>query len=366
MSEEPTNKAQPPQASGWAWLPSWNWRIWVGALLTTAWMLGGLIYVVAAGGWSFWDQDAATIGGFLEGFFAPLAFLWLVVGLFIQQAELAETRQEMRHSNALSAQQAEAIEASAHTARQQAVFLIADNVRRQTGNLLGVILANEGRVHESEMARHWAAHAAGDHEYFARLCLMREEALREENWGRMGKGAELFFGTEHHRSLSEEYIRSFRRLLRLAHACDWDDAIRATITQTPHGMVYASLLRFLPAELAWVALLDDPQGLEGPNIDPSGKWDVYVGGYADVECDGTAFHLSLAVEGDDVTGVAESSRGTTPVHDVAVSGRALFLRVEEPQLTLITATIDGDQMQGHIESTQGDTTPFTATRRSNG
>lgn len=344
-------------------VPNWNWRIWVGASVTAAWLLGGLIYILGAGGWGFWDQDAATIGGFLEGFFAPLAFLWLVVGLFIQQEELAETRSEMRQSNVLSAQQAEAIEASAHTARQQAVFLIAENVRRQTGNLLGVILANEGQIPEGEMARHWAAHAAGDHEYFPRLCVMRQDAFREENWGRIGSGAELFFGSELHRSLSEQYIRSFRRLLHLALECDWEDAIRATITDTPHGMVYSGLLRFLPAASAWETLLDDPQSVAGTNVDPSGDWGVYVEGFADVERDGTAFHLKLEVGDDGVSGTAESPRGVTPVHDVAVSGRALFLRVEQPYLTLITATMDGDRMRGHIESTQGDTTPFTATRR---
>lgn len=344
-------------------MPDWNWRIWVGVVSTAAWLLGGLIYILAAGGWGFWSQDAATIGGFLEGFFAPLAFLWLVVGLFIQQEELAETRNEMRQSNVLSAQQAEAIDASAHTARQQAVFLIAENVRRQTGNLLGVILSNEGQIPEGEMARHWAAHAAGDHECFPRLCVMRNDAFREENWGRIGTGAELFFGSEHHRSLTEEYIRSFRRLLHLALECDWEDAIRATITQTPHGMVYSSLLRLLPAQSAWATLIDDPHCVEGANANPSGDWGVYVDGFADGDRDGTAFHLKLTMEDDGVSGTAESSRGVTPVHDAAVSGRALFLRVEQPALTLITATMDGDRMQGHIESTEGDTTPFTAMRR---
>ena len=61
-------------------------------------------------GWTFSEQSAATISGFFEGFFAPLAFLWLVVGLFIRQTELARTRDEMHRTNVLAAQQAAAIE----------------------------------------------------------------------------------------------------------------------------------------------------------------------------------------------------------------------------------------------------------------
>ena len=70
----------------------------------------------------------------------------------------------MRESNLLSAQQAKAMEASALTARQQVFFLIADNVRRRTGNLLGVMLTsseNDLIADEEEIWQHWAAHSAG-------------------------------------------------------------------------------------------------------------------------------------------------------------------------------------------------------------
>ena len=42
-------------------------------------------------GWDrFISQPADALGGFLEGAFAPLAFLWLVVGFFLQQRQLME------------------------------------------------------------------------------------------------------------------------------------------------------------------------------------------------------------------------------------------------------------------------------------
>ena len=67
------------------YLPLLDWRIWCGSLVTVIWLTGGAVYVGMVPGWAFWHEGADTIGGFFEGFFAPLAFLWLVVGLFIQQ-----------------------------------------------------------------------------------------------------------------------------------------------------------------------------------------------------------------------------------------------------------------------------------------
>ena len=216
--------------------PDWDWRIWGSSLLTILWLGAGAAYLATAVGWSFWQAEVDDIGGFFEGFFAPLAFLWLVVGLFIQQKELARTRDEMERANVLSAQQAAAIEASALTARQQAFFLIAENVRRQTGNLLGAMLAsheNDLVGSAEELEEHLAAHAAGDFERFPRLFLNFDSALGEGNFGRVGADADFFFGSPFRASLSDEYIRSFRRLLRLARECDTGDTIRGTVTHAP-------------------------------------------------------------------------------------------------------------------------------------
>ena len=67
-----------------------DWRIWFGLVVTFFWIFGGAWYLF----YSFESNPdqaltLATIGSFLEGAFAPLAFLWLVLGLFIQQRELA-------------------------------------------------------------------------------------------------------------------------------------------------------------------------------------------------------------------------------------------------------------------------------------
>ena len=66
-------------------------RIWFGLAATFIWVLLGINYISNNIGWSsFATLPIDEMGSFLEGAFAPLAFLWLVIGLFIQQTVLAE------------------------------------------------------------------------------------------------------------------------------------------------------------------------------------------------------------------------------------------------------------------------------------
>ena len=368
-------------------LPDWDRRVWGAVVLTALWMLGGIVYIVSAGGWGFFSQDADTIGGFLEGFFAPVAFLWLVVGLFVQQEEIARNRDEMERSNLLSEKQARAMEEAALTARQQAFFLIADNVRRQTGNLLGAMLANEGSLSDQDMEPQWTAHAAGDFERFPRVLVDRYHLLKGEDFGFIGGVESLFFGTPLRRGLAEEYIRSFRRLLRQARECDQDHSILATVLQAPHGIVYTGMLHHMPADCAWVTLLEDAGSTTGADADVIGRWHIKAEG--EIAADPAAASIvTLSRDGNRLVAIAESQtsspeaetvavRGPT-LHErasffqtsspeaetVAVRGQALFLRFLVPFPILMTAVIDGDRMQGQAETGQGDIFPFTANRSS--
>ena len=347
-------------------LPDWDWRIWGGSLVTLIWLAGGTVYVGTVVGWAFWQQDTATIGGFFEGFFAPLAFLWLVVGLFIQQQELSRTRDEMRQSNVLAAQQADAIEASAMTARQQAFFLIAENVRRQIGNLLGVMLASgendlfadEG---DEEMAGHWAAHSAGDYERFPRLLVTSENALLEGNFGRVQAGGELFFGSPLRASMSEEYIRGFRRLLQLARDCDTGGAILGTVAHTSNGLIYGAMLSQLEAPRAW-ALFDAPEPA-GPTADVTGTWLVAIDPDAQDRASVAEFTLRLRAGDTGLTGTTASSLGEAAIEAGHVSGNLLFFRQYVAGPILFWATVDADRMRGRGETQYGDTFGFSATRR---
>ena len=74
-----------------------DWRIWLGLGLTASWLLLGAVYIEQEFGWSnFSHLPAAEMGSFLEGAFAPLAFLWLVIGYFLQRKELEQNTQALR------------------------------------------------------------------------------------------------------------------------------------------------------------------------------------------------------------------------------------------------------------------------------
>jgi hypothetical protein len=81
-----------------------DWRVWLGLGLTFVWLGPGYGYVELSVGWDqFRHLSVDQVGNFLEGAFAPLAFLWLVIGYFLQQRELAQNTEVLR----MSVQQAE-------------------------------------------------------------------------------------------------------------------------------------------------------------------------------------------------------------------------------------------------------------------
>ena len=97
-------------------------RIRLGFALTGLWLALTLAYIGAGVGWrAFLALPPSEIGSALEGFVSPLAFLWLVLGLFIQQSELAQ------NSDALKVQSA-AMQKSAEQAEIQARAIHANEL----------------------------------------------------------------------------------------------------------------------------------------------------------------------------------------------------------------------------------------------
>ena len=123
-------------------------RIWFGLAATFIWVLLGFIYISSNIGWSsFVTLPIDEMGSFLEGAFAPLAFLWLVIGLFIQQTVLAENNRELRRTNLQSEKQTQAIAATELNARQETFFKIAENTRKQLGAISGLLfISSQGPV----------------------------------------------------------------------------------------------------------------------------------------------------------------------------------------------------------------------------
>lgn len=225
-----------------------DWRIWVGSIISALWIGLGLAYVFGVVGWEgFFGQGMDVLGSFLEGAFAPLAFLWLVIGLFIQQNQLARNTDELRRTNEQSIKQTEAIAATERNARQEAFFKISENVQKQLNSIAGMILiSNKGQVgdgtySEAELAEFWRQHTSGDHEFFARKLLnsaLGDEAVLQD----------LFFGTAIRQKHTENYLKNFRRLLRLAKDCDVEDTITDSIKDTAHGLLFKYLRQHRPSE----------------------------------------------------------------------------------------------------------------------
>lgn len=222
-----------------------DWRIILGLLMTVVWLVLGALYLSLNVGWSeFVRMPIDDMGGFLEGAFAPLAFLWLVIGLFIQQTILAQNNRELHRSNIVSARQAEALTANERNARQETFFKIADTTRRQLGGIAGLLLQSSGgpkganAISDSEFVELWHQYATGDSEIFSRRFLLM--AGRGENMQR------LFYGSQIRTTHTENFIVNFDRLLKLARECDINGIIADAQLHSAHGLICARMRELHP------------------------------------------------------------------------------------------------------------------------
>lgn len=214
-----------------------DWRIQFGLILTILWFFFLFLYIARNVGWSnFLDLPIDEMGTFLEGAFAFLAFLWLVIGLFIQQSVLAENNEELRRNNLHSEAQTQAIAATEMNARQETFFKISEANRRQLGAICGLLfISSQGPVGNNsysseDLAELWKQFASGDFEVFSRLFLT------------MGANSEielrdLFYGTEIRRTHTDNFLVGFDRLITLARGCDTDNIILDSMLYSAHGLL---------------------------------------------------------------------------------------------------------------------------------
>lgn len=210
----------------------------MGIVITAVWIVGGIGYVIWVGrsaGEQLFTLD--VIGGFLEGAFAPLAFLWLVIGLFIQQKELAANSEALRRTSVQSEKQTQAIAATEMNARQETFFKIRDSVYQQLGGVTGLLYtssmgpAGTGLMSVEEMDATFQRVADGDHEAFARLFLTKSMLEDVEL-------TDLFFGTDIRSRHTAHFMQTFDRLRQLARNCDVDGIIESSLTQNSFGLLY--------------------------------------------------------------------------------------------------------------------------------
>lgn len=223
-----------------------DWRIWLGIVITIIWIAGGVLYVE----WVMANEPGqrltlSVVGSFLEGAFAPLAFLWLVLGLFMQQRELTNNTEALRKTSEQSEKQTHAIAATEMNARQGTFFKIAENVKGQLGGITGMLYigglgpVGSGRISREETDQLFDRMGAGDYGLFARL-FISSDYLEE------GGIQELLYGTEIRRRHTRNFMQTFERLCRLARNCDVDDIIEDSLKQSAFGLLYRRMCEYAP------------------------------------------------------------------------------------------------------------------------
>jgi hypothetical protein len=217
--------------------------------ITTFWLSFGLYYISHYIGWSqFSSLPLEALGSFLEGAFAPLAFLWLVVGYFLQQKELSKNtaviqqqHTEMQKSAEHAALQAVSIQASALHSQQQTFMRIYESVSHSLGSVVGMLYISSqgsdgtGEVSTDNVANLWSEMIHGDPEMFSRRFLFI-------NGGGEQDMCDLLFGTDIRKRHSDSFMTQYKRLFDAAIACDPDGMIIDAIRHNAHGRLYQIML----------------------------------------------------------------------------------------------------------------------------
>lgn len=217
-----------------------DWRLHASLALTIGWLVLGFVYISSIVGWTrFATQNAPELGSFLEGAFAPLAFLWLVVGFFLQQQQLHEnTRtiqlqlEEMRRATDQAEVQSRAIADNETHARQDTFLRINELVSAQLGIIAGMLVTSYNADGDGEATGDlWRRQSRGETAAFSleviRVCLPRTV-----------EPAEYLYGTEIRSGHTRRFIETFENLMRAAAESDRNGLLQAALREGPHGRVY--------------------------------------------------------------------------------------------------------------------------------
>lgn len=224
-----------------------DWRVLFGLTLTFLYLILMSLYIGNEVGWlDFTHLSVERMGSFLEGAFAPLAFLWLVIGYFLQKKELRLNTDamkmqfiEIQKSAEQAVEQTQAIARSELHQRRESFLKMAELVRSQLGTIIGMLYlssqmadSNEEEVPAEKLSQLWMTQGRDDPEVFARemlrLTTVSSEAYRYK----------LLFGTEIRTRHTEHFERTFERLLKAARRCDEDQMLEDALLGGSHGNMY--------------------------------------------------------------------------------------------------------------------------------
>jgi hypothetical protein len=222
-------------------------QVQLGLILTALWLGAGVLYVAVSMGWAaFLRLPLGDLGDFLDGALAPLAFLWLVLGLFLQQRELAANNlaiqrqfEVMQRSAEPAEIQTRAIAANEPHARQDTLIDVAQMVMYQLEVIAGMLYISsqgtigDGVVSDEEVDLMFARLSSGESSAFSRRMILLQVRLADSR-----DGWALFYGTPIRKQHCENYIHSFERLLRNAAGCDPEGMIVDALHGNAQGRLY--------------------------------------------------------------------------------------------------------------------------------
>jgi hypothetical protein len=229
-----------------------DWRISLGIGLTIGWLACGALYITFGVGWGrALALSPSEAGEFLDGAVAPLAFLWLVLGLFLQQSELSENNRAIRlqyEAMQRTAEQAEiqsrAIQANELHARQDTFIELAQLVLRQLAVIAGFLFVSSqgapqgGTVSDEEIGDLWGQLGSGDTQVFARRLMAIGFRLPD------AEAFPVFYGTAVRTRHCDTFVAAFERLLRAAEGCDPEHMIRDALLGDAPGRLYRLMVGY--------------------------------------------------------------------------------------------------------------------------
>lgn len=214
-----------------------DWRIALGAAITFLWIALGIVYLFGKVGWiSFINLPTGDIGSFLEGAFAPLAFLWLVIGHFMQQKEITANTDAIRQQQEITARQ------ELH-AQRDSYFKLSNLVHEQLGSISALhYISVVGSTGTAEVTLDeylkMRADAVSDTSFFIRKMIELTLRYRDEPNGLN----ELYLGTEIRQRHARNFLTIFEKLLKLAEGVDQDGLIKESLLYgSPAGTIYRIL-----------------------------------------------------------------------------------------------------------------------------
>ncbi len=225
-----------------------DWRLGFGVSATLIWLALGFWYISTVVGWGeFVGQNAPSLGSFLEGAFAPLAFLWLVVGFFLQQRQLMDNTEavraqyvEMRRSAEQAEIQSQAILDNEIHIRQDLFIKTLETVKEQLGVIAGFLCLSydpevEGRVLGADSGEMWRQFSTGDPALFSRRAVTfyyANPSLRND----------FAFGSQiRSRHSRRFFIEVFERLEAAGDHADPHGFLVEALRDSTHGRLYALL-----------------------------------------------------------------------------------------------------------------------------